>query len=190
MKRALLVAVVALIPVAVLAQGAPDLIIHHAKVFTGDPAHRFAEAVAIQGNKIVAVGTNTAIAAMADDKTNRIDAGGRVVVPGFNDAHTHQGPRPEGFTLSLDQDATWPLVSASLANAADETPGDIWIYGTIGPKVLADPAVTAQALDRVVGHRQVILTSWTGHGTIMNTDAINTLRIRWRPRPERSRQRS
>jgi predicted amidohydrolase YtcJ len=178
MKRALLVAVVALVPVAVLAQGAPDLIIHHAKVFTGDPAHRFAEAVAIQGNKIVAVGTNTAIAAMADDKTNRIDAGGRVVVPGFNDAHTHQGPRPEGFTLSLDQDATWPLLSASLANAADENPDDIWVYGTIGPKLLADPAVTAQALDKVAGHRKVILSEWTGHGTIMNTEAINALRIR------------
>src|SRR5689334_9333059 len=99
MKRALLIAVVALVPVAVLAQSAPDVIIHHAKVFTGDPAHRFAEAVAIQGNKIVAVGTNAAITAMANDKTNSIDAGGRVVVPGFNDAHTHQGPRPEGFTL-------------------------------------------------------------------------------------------
>jgi len=178
MKRALLVAVVALVPVAVLAQGAPDLIIHHAKVFTGDPAHRFAEAVAIQGNKIVAVGTNVAIAAMADDKTNQIDAGGRVVVPGFNDAHTHQGPRPEGFTLSLDEDAAWPLVSAALAGAADETPDDLWVYGTIGPKLLADPAVTAQALDKVAAHRKVILTSWTGHGTIMNTNAINALRIR------------
>jgi len=178
MKRALLVAVVALVPVAVLAQSAPDVIIHHAKIFTGDPAHRFAEAVAIRDNKIVAVGTNAAITAMANDKTNSVDAGGRVVVPGFNDAHTHQGPRPEGFTLSIDQDATWPLVSAALANAADENPDDIWIYGTIGPKLLADPAVTAQALDKVAGHRKVILNEWTGHGTIMNGEAMNALRIR------------
>ncbi|MEA2325941.1 MAG: hypothetical protein QOE68_900 [Thermoanaerobaculia bacterium] len=178
MKRALLVAVVALVPVAVLAQSAPDLIIHHAKVFTGDPAHRFAEAVAIQGNKIVAVGTNANITAMADGKTNRIDAQGRVVVPGFNDAHTHQGPRPEGFVLSLDEDATWPLVSAGLANAAEETPGDIWVYGTIGPKLLADPSATAQALDKVSGNRNVILTSWTGHGTILNSGAMKALRIR------------
>jgi hypothetical protein len=178
MKRALLVAVVALVPVAVLAQTAPDLIIHHARVFTGDPAHRFAEAVAIQGNKIVAVGTNAQITAMADDKTNRIDAGGRVVVPGFNDAHTHQGPRPEGFALPTDQDATWPLVSAAMANAVDETPGDIWVFGTIGPKVLADPAATAQALDKLSADRRVILTSQTGHGIIMNTAAMNALRIR------------
>jgi predicted amidohydrolase YtcJ len=179
MKRALLVVAVALFPLAVLAQSAaPNLIIHHAKVFTDDPAHRFAEAVAIQGNKIVAVGTNADISAMADDKTNRIDAGGRVVVPGFNDAHTHQGPRPQGFSMSLADDAGWSLVSAALANAADETPGDIWIYGTIGPKLLADSAVTAQALDKAAAHRKVMLSSWTGHGVIMNSDAMNALRVR------------
>src|SRR3954451_22295052 len=148
MKRALLVAVAALVPVVVLAQTAHDLIIHHAKVFTGDPAHRFAEAVAIQDNKIVAVGTNAAITAMAGQTTNRIDAGGRVVVPGFNDAHTHQGPRPEGFTLSLDQDAAGPPVKAALPNPTEEMPGDMWLSGTTAPKLLADPAVTAQALDK------------------------------------------
>src|SRR3954468_22999996 len=177
MKRALLVRVVALLPFAVLAQSAPDVIIHDAKVFTGDPAHRFAEAVAIRDNKIVAVGTNADITAMADDKTNRIDAGGRVIVLGFNDAHTHQGPRPEGFSLSLDRDVPWPLVSAALANATEETPGDIWIYGTIGPKVLADPAVTAQAIDKLAPRVKVMLTSWTGHGVIMSSAAMTALHI-------------
>jgi predicted amidohydrolase YtcJ len=178
MKRALLVAVVASLPLAVLAQSAPDLIIHHAKVFTGDPAHRFAEAVAIQGNKIVAVGTDAEITAMADRKTNRIDAEGRVVVPGFNDAHTHQGPRPEGFTLSADEDAGWSLVSAALANAVEETPGDGWIYGTVSQKVMNDPAVNAQALEKIAPHRKIVLGVWTSHGTIMSSEAMNALRIR------------
>jgi predicted amidohydrolase YtcJ len=179
MKRALLVGAIALIPAALLGQStAPDLVIHHAKVFTGDAAHRFAEAVAIQGNKIVAVGTNAEITAMAGDKTNRIDAGGRVVVPGFNDAHTHQGPRPEGFTLASDDNAGWPLVSAALAGAADETPGDLWVYGTVSPTLLDDPAVTAQALDKVSQHRKVVLSVWTAHGTIMSSEAMNALRIR------------
>ena len=178
MKRALLVVVVAFLPLVVLAQSAPDLIIHHAKVFTGDPAHRFAEAVAIQDNKIVAVGTNTEIMALADHKTHSVDAQGRVVVPGFNDAHTHQGPRPDGFALSLDDNAGWPLVSAALAGAADETPGDFWIYGTIGPKLLADPSVTAQMLDKAAGGRKVMLTSMTGHGVIMSGEAMNALRLR------------
>lgn len=105
MKRALLAAVIAVAPAVLLAQsGAPDIIIHHAKVFTGDSAHRLAEAVAIKGNRILAVGTNDSISALAGDATKRLDAGGRVVIPGFNDAHTHEGPRPTGFALSLDHD--------------------------------------------------------------------------------------
>ncbi|MEA2339390.1 MAG: hypothetical protein QOE82_3397, partial [Thermoanaerobaculia bacterium] len=179
MKRALLVAVVAAFPFVANAQStAPDLIIHHAKVFTADPAHRFAEAVAVKGNRIVAVGTNADVTKLAGDGTKQIDAGGRVVVPGFNDAHTHQGPRPEGFVSGMENDASWDLASAALANAAEETAGDVWLYGTIGPKLLADPAVTAAALDKATGRRKVMLTSWTGHGSILSGEALNALHIR------------
>jgi predicted amidohydrolase YtcJ len=179
MKRALLAAVIALVPVTILAQStAPDIIIHHAKVFTPDPAHRWAEAVAIQGNRIVAVGTNADITALAGDATKRFDAGGRVVIPGINDAHTHQGPRPAGFALSLDPDPSWELAAAGIANAIDESPNDIWVYGTIGPKLLADPAVTSQTIDKVAGRRKVVLTSSTGHGYILNSEAMNALHIR------------
>ena len=179
MKRVLLAAVAAAFPfVAVAQNAAPDLIVHHGKIFTADPSHRWAEAVAIRGNRIVAVGTNAEITALAGDATKRVDAGGRVVVPGFNDAHTHQGPRPEGFALSLDNDPTRELVSAALAGAGDETPGDLWIFGTIGPKFLADPSVTPQTLDKMSGRRKVVLTSFTGHGKIFSTAAMDALRIR------------
>jgi predicted amidohydrolase YtcJ len=179
MKRALLVAVIAVLPAVARAQtGAPDLIIHHAKVFTPDPAHRFAEAVAVKGNRIVAVGTNAEITALGDDKTKRFDAGGRVVIPGLNDAHTHQGPRPEHFIVGMEDNPSWALASAALANASEETSSDLWIFGTIGPKLLADPAVTAAALDKATGRRKVMLTSWTGHGTIMSSEAMNALHIR------------
>ena len=179
MKRALLVAVIAVLPAVARAQtGAPDLIIHHAKVFTPDPAHRFAEAVAVKGNRIVAVGTNADITALAGDATKRFDAGGRVVIPGINDAHTHQGPRPEGFIAGMEDNPTWDLASAALSNASEETASDLWIFGTIGPKLLADPAVTAAALDKASGRRKVVLTSWTGHGSILSGEAMNALHIR------------
>ena len=178
MKRALLAAVVLAFPVLVLADNAPDLIIHHARVFTADPSHRSAEAVAIRGNRIVAVGTNAEVLALAGEGTKRINAEGRVVVPGFNDAHTHQGPRPEGLALSLDPDPTWALTNAGLVNGSEETPGDAWIYGTIGPTLLADPSVNAHVLDKVSGNRKVMLESWTGHGLIFSTAAMNALHIR------------
>jgi predicted amidohydrolase YtcJ len=178
MKRALLAVLAVAVPFLVFADNAPDLIIHHARVFTADPAHRWAEAVAIRGNRIVAVGANAEVTAMAGEATKRIDAGGQVVIPGFNDAHTHQGPKPDAFATSINDDANWDLASAALGGASDETPGDVWVSGTIGPKLLADPAVNAQALDKASGHRKVVLISFTGHGVVMSAEAMNTLRIR------------
>jgi len=178
MKQALLAAVVLAFASLAFAADAPDLIIHNARVFTADPAHRWAEAVAIRGDRIVAVGTNAEVTALAEYKTKQIDASRRVVIPGINDAHTHQGPRPEGFAMSLDNDPTWALIYAGIVGATDETPGDFWIFGTIGPKALADPAVNAQALDKASGHRKVVLLAWTGHGEILSSEAMNALRIR------------
>src|SRR5215475_4868765 len=68
---------------------APDLIIVNASVHTMDYAQPRAEAVAVLGNRIVAVGASAEIRGLAGAKTRVIDAGGKNVFPGFNDAHTH-----------------------------------------------------------------------------------------------------
>ncbi|MCZ2156053.1 MAG: amidohydrolase [Bryobacterales bacterium] len=68
---------------------APDLIIHNAKVLTVDKDFRVAEAVAIKGDKILDVGTNDHILALAGDGTTRYDAGGKMVLPGLMDSHLH-----------------------------------------------------------------------------------------------------
>ena len=76
---------------ALLASGcavpvAPDLVITNARVFTNDTARPWAEAVAIKGERVVAVGDTAALRARAGPSTRVIDAGGHVLVPGFNDA--------------------------------------------------------------------------------------------------------
>lgn len=69
---------------------AADLVIKNAKVVTIDKQHRRAQAVAVSGEKIVAVTSNRRIKDYIDpEKTIVIDAGGRLVLPGFNDAHLH-----------------------------------------------------------------------------------------------------
>ncbi len=68
---------------------APDLIIHNAKVLTVDKDFRVAEAVAIKDDKILDVGTNDHILALADDGTTRYDAEGKMVLPGLMDSHLH-----------------------------------------------------------------------------------------------------
>ncbi len=67
----------------------PDVVIVNAKVHTGDAARPEADAVAIRGERIARVGSTAEIRALADGKTRVIDADGRRVVPGFNDAHVH-----------------------------------------------------------------------------------------------------
>src|SRR5579862_562173 len=68
---------------------AADLIITNAKVYTVDKQQPRAEAVAVLGERIAAVGSASAIDAWRGPGTRVIDAGGRVVLPGFNDAHVH-----------------------------------------------------------------------------------------------------
>lgn len=70
---------------------APDQILVGAKIFTANPTELWAEAVAIRGDRIVAVGTTAKIRALASAATRVIDLGGRTVIPGINDAHDHIG---------------------------------------------------------------------------------------------------
>jgi predicted amidohydrolase YtcJ len=84
-------AVVAMLSAAApTGQQAPaDLVVINAKVLTVDASNTQAEALAIRGNTIAAVGTTNAIRTMAGPQTRIIDAGGRTVVPGFIESHVH-----------------------------------------------------------------------------------------------------
>jgi predicted amidohydrolase YtcJ len=69
----------------------PDLIVTNAAVYTCDPAREWAEAFAVAGGEIIAVGGSDEISALATDQTEVLDAGGRMVMPGLSDVHTHLG---------------------------------------------------------------------------------------------------
>src|SRR5205823_9403768 len=66
-----------------------DLILIHANIRTMDESHPTAQALAVVGNRIAAVGTTRQIRALAGRQTRMINAEGRLVLPGFNDAHVH-----------------------------------------------------------------------------------------------------
>ncbi|MBI4492243.1 MAG: amidohydrolase [Chloroflexi bacterium] len=68
---------------------APDLIVTNALIRTLDAADSVARALAAKGGRIVGLGTDDEIAALADGQTVRVDASGRTVLPGFIDGHTH-----------------------------------------------------------------------------------------------------
>jgi predicted amidohydrolase YtcJ len=159
------------------AQQAPDIIFSHGKIYTADPARRFVEALAIRGERITATGTNAAIEALAGPKTRRFNLEGRLLIPGINDAHEHHTPRGELTELVTSRDPSWTEIEPAITSAWDESPGEAWIIGDIGPTLLRDPQVTAAALDKASHGRAVMLVSWTGHGAIFSAAALRLLKV-------------
>jgi len=159
----------------------PTLILHNARVFTADADVAWAEAVAVTGERITAVGSSEAILALAADGTHTIDAGGRLVIPGLNDAHVHSGPWPDVVPLALGAgpmpDPTLAEVTAAIAAASEGAPAGAILNGSVGPTILDDPEATRLALDAVASGRPVILWGWTGHGVLFNTAAFELVGI-------------
>ncbi len=155
---------------ALHAQPAPaDIVIVNARIFTGVNDAPWAEAIAIRADRIVDVGTSDAVRKQAGSATRVIDAGGRLVVPGINDAHAHPGAAPAytplGGPPAFEQDPTLDEVLERIKRAAATAPAGGWLVGEIGARVLDDPRATREVLDPITGDRPVLLGSWHGHGT-------------------------
>jgi len=177
MKRAgILALAIALLPLAAAAQ--PTLVLLGGKVFTNDPAKPYVEAVAIKGNKILAVGTDADIQALGGDaNTRRIRLRGAVVIPGINDAHTHPGRGPVGLGIGTGADSTPSDLAVALSAVVEESPAEMWLIGEIGGPIMLDPSVTRATLDKLAPNRKVLLHSFTGHGTILSSRALQELGI-------------
>ena len=161
------------------AADAPDLILAGGKIFTADPARPWAEALAIAGDHIVAVGTSAEVRPLAGSATRVIELQKRVVVPGFNDAHAHVGGGlGPGVNLGLrSNDPALADVLKALTAEAARAPAGTWLRGEIGVRVLDDPAATRATLDPITPNHPVLLTGWTGHGGLLNTAALRALGV-------------
>ncbi len=159
---------------AIADAAAVDTVLHNGKVWTGDPGQPSATALAVEGDRIVAVGDDAAILSLATGTTRRIDLQGRRVVPGINDAHTHIEAGPPAVHLGFPPgQGGSDAVAAALA--AQETTGDLWITAGIDMDALHDPALRLAGLDALHPHRPVLLTGWTGHGMLVNSAARRAL---------------
>lgn len=159
---------------------APDLVLLNGKVFTADPANPWAQAVAIRGDRIVAVGTTREIARLAGPSTLRLPLGGRTVVPGFDDAHAHVGVESvEGVDIVVDPsptpEPTLVAVLDSIASAARRTPPGAWLRSRVGGRVFDDARATRAVLDSVAPMHRVWLSGWSGHGGVLNTAALRSI---------------
>lgn len=66
-----------------------DLILYNAKVFTGEPGQALQQAVAIAGDKVLKVGSDAEVRALGDSHSKQVDLGGKLLMPGFIDSHSH-----------------------------------------------------------------------------------------------------
>jgi predicted amidohydrolase YtcJ len=177
LRRAALVCLAVFLFSAVL-NAEPSLVLVSGKVFTGDSSRPWAEAVAIEGDRISAVGTTAEIRALASPRTQVIDLGGRVVIPGINDAHMHPGFATPAFRIDQSMNPTRAEVEAAVHNAVDETPADRWIIATAGADVILDPEINAESIESFARGRKVLLVAFTGHGAILSNAAMAALGIR------------
>jgi predicted amidohydrolase YtcJ len=160
------------------AQNLPaDLIVINAKVRTMDATRPEAQAFAVMGNKIAAVGTNAEIQKFAGTATKTIDARGRLIVPGFNDAHVHflEG----GYQLSsVDlRDAKTPEEFVRrIKEFAAKQPKGRWILGGKWDHENWTPASlpTAAMIDAATPDNPVFIDRLDGHMALANSLALKT----------------
>lgn len=154
-----------------------DKIVVHARIYTVNEKQPWAEALAIRGEKIVAVGSDKEIAAFRGRSTQVIDAAGRLVLPGFEDCHIHFMDGSLGLTqVDLNDSKTVPEIQKRVKEYAASHPkekeswitGMGWTYPTFGAVALPDKKI----LDEVVPDRPVYLVAFDGHSSWANSEAL------------------
>jgi predicted amidohydrolase YtcJ len=148
-----------------------DLIIINGKVLTIDTDNPVAEAIAIRGETIIAVGTNSAVSALSEKgKTEVIDAKGRLVIPGFNDAHVHFGPLdPDYIELRYTTDPSL-FTKKVKEQVARSKPGELIRGGHWEHEMFTDRNWPSKELiDKVSPDNPVILSRADGHSVLVNS---------------------
>jgi predicted amidohydrolase YtcJ len=159
-----------------------DVIFTHGNIFTGVldtssslGAGKRAEAIALHGDRILAVGTREEIAKLKGPDTIVIDLGGHFVMPGFNDAHAHiAAAGQEKMNVDMTGTKTLDEFRERLRVKVEAAGPDEWIVGGGWDETLWPAKVppTRWDLDEVSGKHPVYLSRVDGHVLVANTRAL------------------
>jgi len=156
-----------------VAHPAADLIVTHARIWTGDPNQPEASAVAVIGERIVDVGSDDRIDAWRGDETRVIDAAQRRIVAGFNDAHVHlvdAGTAIEQIDLRDAADAG--EIIRRIGERARASPGDWIAGGRWSARFAAGDLPTRSALDDVTNGSPVFVVDVDRRRALVNSAAF------------------
>jgi predicted amidohydrolase YtcJ len=176
---------------------AGDTLLIHGHVYTGNPKAPWAQALAITGTRIEAVGSDQEILRRQQAKSDVIDLHGQTVIPGISDSHTHMwfgAMELHGFNLSTPESSITPdnpdaIVAKIKAFAADHPNDKVLIgradFGTVPPAV-----PTHELLDRAVSDRPVIIHNTSEHALWVNAKALAFAGITDQPVADRAEERN
>src|SRR6185437_13206471 len=159
---------------------AADLIITNAKIWTVDKARPQAEALAIVGERIVAVGSAADMDVWHGPQTKVVDAQGRLLLPGFNDAHVHFVDGGEHLQEVQLKDTTTPQEFAErIAQRAKKTPKGEWITGGDWDEQKWSPASlpTKELIDAATPNTPVFVNRYDGHESLANSVTLRLANI-------------
>jgi hypothetical protein len=165
-----------------MAQGRPaaDLIVTNAKIWTVDKTHPQAEALAVIGERIVAVGSAAEVDAWHGPQTRIVDAQGKLLLPGFNDAHVHFVDGGDHLQAVQLKDAASPQEFAErIAQRAKTTPKGEWITGGDWDEQRWSPAnlPTKELIDPVTPETPVWVNRYDGHESLANSVTLKLAKI-------------
>jgi len=176
-KSALLLLVAFFLSTFSDAQSKPtaDLIIRNANIWTVDESQPKAEAVAVLRDRIVAVGSNAEVDALRGPDTRVVDAGGKLLLPGFNDAHVHfvNGARTLEEVQLNDATSSSEFVRRIKEQVAKTTKGE-WILGGDWDETKWTPAQlpTKEMIDAITPNNPVFIDRYDGHMALANSIAL------------------
>jgi predicted amidohydrolase YtcJ len=161
-------------------QREPDLVLHNGNFWTVDKNNPRAQAVAIMDGRFFAVGSNDEVLHIATARSRRIDLGGRTVLPGFIDAHTHPASAGRAHLRQVDCDLrSIKAIQDALHQRAASTPPGQWVLGFKydDTKTSDGRKLTSKDLDDAVPDHPVLITHRGGHESFVNSAALKAANI-------------
>ena len=156
-----------------------DLVIRNARVYTVDPQQPWAQALAVRGDKILWVGDDKDAVAFIGPATRAVDAGGRLLLPGFIDSHFHVALGSDPDTLRISDANTLQEIQRQVREFAGKNPKLKWIE-VEGWNYSAFPGgslPTARDLEGLTGGRPAFLVAYDYHTIWLNREAMRAFGI-------------
>ena len=156
----------------------PDTILYNANVITVNPNKPTAQAIAILGERVVAIGENNQILKLANSTTRKINIAGKTVVPGFIDAHSHPASSGLSHLRNVDIDLrSIEEIKKAIHERSKSTPPGEWILGFKydDTKIKEGRLINKNDLDEAAPNHPVRIKHRGGHSNYVNSMALKLM---------------